>query len=104
MDGCADGWICLQESQNSLTANVVSTFAQLLQWVPTDAIIAIDVPRFSGLPLSYLSQKSIREIGLDRNSDPIVFPKQSGSRIFRVKLRLCPQAGPGLNTRCSIDW
>jgi hypothetical protein len=27
-----------------------------------------------------------------------------GSRIFRVKLRLCPQAGPGLNTRCSIDW
>ena len=48
VDGCADGWLCLHETQTSLSAKVVSSFAQLFQSVHTDGIIAIDVP--IGLP------------------------------------------------------
>ena len=44
VDGCADGWVCLRESQNRLSVTLLPTFAQLLQQVPTDAIIAIDIP------------------------------------------------------------
>ncbi len=44
VDGCADGWICLYERQNTLIGRVFGAFDELLQWVPIGAIVTIDVP------------------------------------------------------------
>ena len=45
VDGCADGWICLHERQNTLSGRVLGTFNELLQSAPIDAIVA---NRFDG--------------------------------------------------------
>jgi predicted RNase H-like nuclease len=48
IDGCRAGWLCVTETGNSLRAFVAPDIAQLVQQLPTDALIGIDIP--IGLP------------------------------------------------------
>lgn len=44
-DGCPDGWLYLLESDSKeLSAGIAPTFAELLERLPDDTILAIDVP------------------------------------------------------------
>jgi predicted RNase H-like nuclease len=44
VDGCAGGWLCVLEEGARLTAFVVESFPSLLDRLPEDALVAIDVP------------------------------------------------------------
>src|SRR5688572_28361536 len=48
VDGCAGGWVCVLEEGTRLTGLVATSFAELLNRLPADAIVAIDIP--IGLP------------------------------------------------------
>jgi predicted RNase H-like nuclease len=48
IDGCRAGWLCVTETGDSLRAFVAPDIAQLVQQLPTDALIGIDIP--IGLP------------------------------------------------------
>ena len=45
IDGCRAGWLCVTETGDSLRAFVAPDIAQLVQQLPTDALIGIDIDR-----------------------------------------------------------
>lgn len=44
VDGCRDGWVCVEENGAQVTAFIAPSFAQLLERLPKSAIVAIDMP------------------------------------------------------------
>ena len=48
VDGCRQGWLCLEDHNGALTGHIFKSFAALLAAMPKVEIIAIDIP--IGLP------------------------------------------------------
>ena len=48
IDGCRTGWLCVTETGDSLRAFVAPDISHLVQQLPTDALVGIDIP--IGLP------------------------------------------------------
>lgn len=48
VDGCQDGWLCVEECEGRLTGRIFRSFADLLAALPEASVIAVDIP--IGLP------------------------------------------------------
>ena len=48
VDGCRDGWLCIEERNGRLAGHVFKSLANLLDALPTAEVVAIDIP--IGLP------------------------------------------------------
>ena len=44
VDGCAGGWLCVLEEGARLAGFIAPSFIQLLNRLPADAVVAIDIP------------------------------------------------------------
>lgn len=48
VDGCREGWLCVEECEGRLTARIFRSFPELLAALPGASVIAVDIP--IGLP------------------------------------------------------
>lgn len=48
VDGCREGWLCVEECEGRLAARIFRSFADLLAALPGASVIAVDIP--IGLP------------------------------------------------------
>jgi len=79
VDGCADGWVCLASHDGQLEAFVVADLFELVERVPVDAVVAIDVP--IGLP-----EKGSRRCDLEARK---LLGAPRASSVFPAPVRAC---------------
>lgn len=48
VDGCREGWLCVEEHENRLLGHIFRSFADLLATLPGASVIAVEIP--IGLP------------------------------------------------------
>lgn len=48
VDGCREGWLCVEECEGRLTGRIFRSFTELLAALPAASVIAVDIP--IGLP------------------------------------------------------
>lgn len=79
VDGCPGGWYVVQTAQDgpALQARVCRTFAEVLQWLPAPAVIAVDMP-------IGLAERSVR--ACDQAARQLLGPRRAAS-VFPAPLR-----------------
>lgn len=93
VDGCREGWLCIDERDGELTWRIFSTFKELLDALPTATIVAVDIP----IGLSDAGERPVDPIARKLLRAP------RSSSVFPVPIRSVVQE-TDYRTACQKHW